>query len=73
MYLFDFKRKEEDLTYFPTPSAIFQKNSLFSMGSFCFCSKFKNVSADKKRFVRFFMFYAVTVTLLHIEKSRENV
>lgn len=43
MYLIDFKQKEGSLTYYPTLSAILQKNPLFSMGSFCFCRQFKNL------------------------------
>ena len=43
MYLFDFKRKLIALTNYPSFSAILQKNPLFSTGSFCFCSKFKNL------------------------------
>ena len=43
MYPIDFKRKEGSLTYYPSLSAILQKNPLFSTGSFCFCSKFKNL------------------------------
>ena len=43
MYLFDFKRKLIALTYYPSFSAILQKNPLFSTGSFCFCRKFKNL------------------------------
>lgn len=43
MYPFDFKRKPIALTNYPPFSAILQKNPLFSTGSFCFCSKFKNL------------------------------
>lgn len=43
MYPIDFKQKSIALTNYPTLSAILQKNPLFSMGSFCFCSKFKNL------------------------------
>ena len=39
MYPIDFKRKEGSLTYYPSFSAILQKNPLFSMGSFCFFCK----------------------------------
>ena len=39
MYPIDFKQKSIALTNYPSLSAILQKNPLFSMGSFCFCSK----------------------------------
>ena len=44
MYLIDFKQKEEMLTYYPFLSAIFIKNLLFSIGSFCLRT---NIIVDK--------------------------
>ena len=70
MYPVDSKQKEGRVKNYPTPSAILEKNSLFSMGSFVFSDSSKTYILLEKSFP---LRRNAALNDLHIANSSEIV